>query len=113
MSIIKNGRDFIYGGYTSVSWSTNSGFKMDKNAFLFRAFPKPCIFAVKNANEAVYHSDNCLLQFGSGPDLRIFYDIKNHCANQIESYCCNNWDLFDKYIGHSFEVIELEVYSVN
>jgi hypothetical protein len=35
VTVIKNTNGFIFGGYTSIPWSSSGGYKTDSTAFLF------------------------------------------------------------------------------
>ena len=53
----------VFGGYTSVSWTSNSEFESDSKAFLFSVNRK-LKFPVKPSHKATYNSDNYGFDFG-------------------------------------------------
>lgn len=77
MTIIQSAQKFLFGGYTSVSWSTNTGPKKDTQAFLFTLTnphnippTKYPINPAKSSN-AVYHFHAHGPCFGDNADIHI------------------------------------------
>jgi len=75
VTVIKNTNGFIFGGFTSVAWSSsNDGHKSDSTAFLFSLTNHsntPLKLKVKPTQIAVYHNSNCGPSFGDGCDLYV------------------------------------------
>ncbi len=73
VTVIKNTNGYIFGGFTSVPWSSTGGYKTDSTAFLFsltNPSNTPLKLKVKSPQNAVYHS--CYgPTFGSGEDLYV------------------------------------------
>jgi len=74
VTVIKNTNGFIFGGFTSISWSSLSGYKEDSTAFLF-SLTNPSNTPLKlKANlpqNAVNHHSGVGPTFGSGYDLHV------------------------------------------
>jgi hypothetical protein len=75
MTIIRSNNNYLFGGYTSVAWTSTSAYKNDTNAFLFTLTnphnippTKYQIDSTKAAN-AVYHLGSCASIFGGCLDL--------------------------------------------
>ena len=88
ITIIKNEYDYIFGGYTSISWETPDCYTPveDKTAFLFTVKPHVQKFLQKPDVYAVRHDDKTygsLILFGRGCDLKIC----SHCNVSRFSYC--------------------------
>ncbi|XP_078345652.1 uncharacterized protein LOC144631135 [Oculina patagonica] len=83
VTIIKYG-DYIFGGYTDVSWHSSGGYTPASNAFIFSLYNAQGYNPVKltqyqNQQHAMYKGSNYGPMFGSGQDIRI-YD--NALSNQ-------------------------------
>ena len=72
--VIKNTEGWIFGGFTSVTWSSPSEdeFKTDSTVFLFtltNPSAKPLKLEVTRQKKAVWHCSSQGPIFGTGPDL--------------------------------------------
>ena len=63
ITFIKSENGSIFGGYTSVSWSSNKGFQTDETAFIF-SVTQQSKFKVEKEFRAVQHTENYLTCFG-------------------------------------------------
>ena len=60
ITFVKNySNDYRFGGYTTASWTSNSGYKTDSNAFLFSLNNRKK-FPLKNTSDscAIYHNSS-------------------------------------------------------
>ena len=77
--LIKNSNEYIFGGYTSISWKNLNRNVNDKNAFLFTIHPNTEIFKQthnNNGNYAVFqYSDTSVWILGFGGS----FFIPNNC----------------------------------
>ena len=95
----KNNKDNIFGGYASISWtSDNGGYKYANGSFLFTLTNIYGIAPTKfpntqNQNYAVYHGSSYGPIFGSGHDLYIRNDYFNNKVN------CNLGSAYPDIIG--------------
>ena len=75
VTIIKNDLNTIFGGYTSLSWTSSEMTETysDPEAFLFQLNPNTKIFPLrsKDDNQAVRHNATYSIGFGSGTDLLV------------------------------------------
>ena len=84
--LCKNDKGNIFGGYASISWtSNNAGYKSANGSFLFTLTnihgTDPTKFPnTQNQNSAVYHGASYGPIFGSGHDLYIRNDYFNNKA---------------------------------
>mmetsp|Transcript_79671 Transcript_79671/g.97483 ORF Transcript_79671/g.97483 Transcript_79671/m.97483 type:complete len:164 (+) Transcript_79671:3-494(+) len=76
--IIKSDIGYIFGGYTSVSWTSPKDFlgsilSKDPTAFLFQIHPELKVFKLKSKDDpkAVRSNTQFLFAFGKGCDLLI------------------------------------------
>ena len=109
LTFIKSAGNRRFGGFTSQTWDSSSGFKDDKNAFLF-SLDKQKIYSYKNDKKAIdcnaifgpcfgdghtiYIGPNAiqekkLFTYESNPSCcsYYFYDDKNALSERPGSYC--------------------------
>jgi hypothetical protein len=75
--IIRTNLDYVFGGYTSVEWTSNDTYEIDPSAFIF-SMRKCQVTDFKKFNikpscvsNAIYSSGVCSVIFGSGHDIKI------------------------------------------
>jgi len=89
ITLIKNEKGNIFGGFSSVSWTSQGDYKQAPNSFLFTLTniygAKPTKFQLKNNNDsrAIYNNSSYGALFGAGNDLH----VKNNFIN-------NNSDIY-------------------
>ncbi|XP_076099527.1 interferon-induced protein 44-like [Mytilus galloprovincialis] len=123
VTVLCNTDNFVYGGYTSVSWKSCGNYQNDGSAFLFRLYHngkwKPVRMPVMNAQHAIYdHSSNGPV-FGAS-DLNTFSSTINFdgtcfplngSASFGKSYTMNGENYNSIANGH-LRVKDIEVYVV-
>ena len=67
----------VFGGFTSVAWSSDSGVREDNKAFVF-SITHSKVFECFKEKRAVYHDSNYGPIFGSGESEEDYCDI---CIN--------------------------------
>ena len=77
ITLIKNGKGCIFGGYTSIPWTSSQGsYFSSHNSFLFTLTniygTEPNKFISKNDQNEVYHNISYGPRFGAGCDLGIY-----------------------------------------
>ena len=85
LCLCKNDKGNIFGGYTSVSWTSRQNYYTDYNSFLFTLTNiygiAPTKFPIfQNQDKAVYHGGQYGPIFGGGHDLYIRNDYPNKKA---------------------------------
>ena len=80
ITLIKNDKDHIFGGYASISWTKDEGNKNAPKSFLFTLTniynTMPTKFQSKNKGNEVFHHDNYGPIFGEdGMDFCIYKDF--------------------------------------
>ena len=119
--VIKTSTGQVCGGYTSVAWSKNTGFKSDSSAAVFSVDNKlkyPCLIH----SEAVYHYSSNGPSFGNFL-FEIFCDPMNKincsiCSTRPEELARYNVDLDSSGCSiltgqkDSFTCAEIEIYLV-
>ena len=78
--LYKNEKGFIFGGYASISWSTQrNGYVLAPDCFIFTLTnvheTEPMKFKFKDTSYSVYHGINNGAHFGG--DIKIFEDFNN------------------------------------
>jgi len=119
LTVVKTTTDCIFGGYTSVPWSSVLGDKPDNKAFLFSLKnPRNQPFklnVIENDSSAVYHNSKYGPAFGDY-DLRISNlsntNSRSSIRSSLSSYT-NNLKSEPAYFGDSsFRTVEVEVFQV-
>ncbi|XP_033754665.1 interferon-induced protein 44-like [Pecten maximus] len=125
VTVLYNTDNSVYGGYTSVSWTSSDGYINDAKAFLFQleysGTAQPMKFPNKtNGIDAIYGYANYGPIFGRGNDLYCFKTNVNRSGNHFalngyasvgKTYDMQGQDYKSVMNGH-LNVIDLEVYSV-
>jgi hypothetical protein len=124
VTVIKNTSGFIFGGFTSIPWSSSVGYKADSTAFLFsltNPSNTPLKMKVKSPEDAVVHFSGFGPTFGAGYDLHAlnlshtnrnsymkfgFYEF----PNEIEGI--EGGKLIVGGFDHKFQTAEIEVFQV-
>ena len=125
ITLFKNERGNIFGGYASISWENSGKYKSAPDSFIFTLTnihnTNPTKFQRKINNQEIKHDSSYGPWFGSGRDIGIDEDFSNH-----EMYCnfpCTFMDTLDK--GRSiftgdinndnkyFNIKEIEVFKIN
>ena len=125
ITLIKSGTGYIFGGYSSISWSSKNERLNAPNSFLFTLTNcyniKPTQFLSTNDQKEVYHNSDYGPSFGNGTDLGINSEFINSggWSNFPETYIDTTGkgktlftDNFDTRTNAKFEIKELEVFKV-
>ena len=129
--LCKNEKNNIFGAYTSISWTLNSGWKEDNKSFLFTLTnihnTTPTKYPItKNYELAVFHRSNIGPSFGGSSRGSLNHDleISNNFLNNNESFCTLRYsyqDILGKgestFSGdtnnYKFKLKEMEVFKLN
>ena len=92
--LFKNEKGYIFGGYSSISWTNDSGnYHSAPESFIFTLTNiyniKPTKFPNSDSNYSVYHYSSYGPTFGGGHDINIYSDYTNNnnsYANFPNSY---------------------------
>ena len=83
--LYKNDKDYIFGGYASISWNNNGGCRPASESFIFTLTnihgTEPTKFPNKDKNISVYHDPNHGPSFGNYNDINIISDYKKAGSN--------------------------------
>ena len=126
LTIVKSTTGYIFGGYTSIAWSSVGEFRSDSTAFLFtltNPTNKPMKLNIKTGQEqkAVWHRSRDGPVFGDGYDLFVYDESNTNLNNWVYSlsYDAPNGQTGEaggKFIhGGStnyFQTVEVEVFQV-
>jgi hypothetical protein len=75
MTIIQSNNNYLFGGYTSISWTSDGSYKNDTTAFIFTLTnphnipPTKYLIQTDKTGYAVNHSSNYAPTFGGGHDI--------------------------------------------
>ena len=104
-------KDIRYGGFTSVSWDSNTGEKRDENAFIFSINNKK-MFKTTNYNSSIFCSENYGPFFGGDCDSskselwfyegnncgfyenKIYQDLNKECTQGLREFGLDELEVF-------------------
>jgi len=107
VTVIKNTKGFIFGGFTSIPWSSSEGFKVDRTAFLFcftNSSNTPLKLKVKSQEYAVYHKPTNRNR-ESGMDLHSYELPNGKSGVEGGKFIVGDSD-------NNFQTLEIEVFQV-
>ena len=122
MTIIRSNNNYLFGGYTSVAWTSTSAYKNDANAFLFTLTNPHNISPTKyhidpaKTGNAVYHLSSCASIFGGCQDL-VLHANSNSNASSITTFPTSYIDTTGKgnatFTGaQNFTTSDIEVFKL-
>ena len=83
ISLFKNEKGNIFGGYASIDWTGNGGYKSAPDSFIFSLSnihgTEPTKFPNSNTNRSIYDGSDYGPIFGGGHDIYILYS-SNNCS---------------------------------
>lgn len=123
--LVKNIKGHIFGGFASVPWTSNNGYKQAPGSFLFTLTnmhgTEPTMFHLKDEYDknAVYHNNGQGPCFGNGGDM----SISSNCSTNGNSYSCfpstyndttgKGYSIFTSNTSSKyFQVQEIEVFKI-
>ena len=124
LCLCKNDKGNIFGGYASISWTSNKGYKSANGSFLFTLTniygTAPTKFPIfQNQDNAVYHGGSYGPIFGAGHDLWIRNDYNNNKAysnfgNTYQDVLGKGRSIFtgDENNGSDFILKEIEIFKL-
>ncbi|CDW73378.1 tldc domain-containing protein [Stylonychia lemnae] len=122
ISFIQSEHVQIFGGYTSISWTSHNSYHKDDEAFVFSLTKNTLHKQYQRFDQAVRHYKDYSIVFGGGCDIYISNDCninQSSNSNLGHTYMAPQGfkkdDQFCKdYLAgsYNFKVIEIEVYSV-
>ncbi|CAG2189894.1 unnamed protein product [Mytilus edulis] len=123
VTILYNNDNFIYGGYTSLSWKSVGNYQVDPKAFLFRLYQKgnwkPVQMPVTNTQNSIYDNASYGPTFGAY-DLQPFSNTINFDGSVFTlngstafgtSYTMNG-ENYTSIANGNLKVKDIEVYLV-
>ena len=123
--LIKNDKDNIFGGYASISWSSDSGYKSANDSFLFTLTNihniNPIKFPNTNSSQSVYHGSDYGPIFGGGEhDLYIYNNYLTrgsstkfgHSYQDTSGKGCSIFTGDANNNNHQIKIKELEVFKL-
>ena len=121
ITLIKNDKGYIFGGYTSVSWTGDGNYHSDPKSFLFTLTningTEPTKCQISSTGNSVYHDNNYGPTFGGGHDIYINPDFinKNSYANFPSSYKDiigkGNSTFSGNFSNYYFKLNEIEIFK--
>ena len=125
ISLLKNDKNNIFGGYSSISWTSSGNYKSANGSFLFTLTnihntPPTKFPNTQKYDHAIYHDG------GWGPDFGNDLFVGNCYLNNNTNNCCGSFQSYPDILGKgksiftgdlnqnnsNFTVKELEVFKV-
>ena len=82
ISIFKNGKGYIFGGYASIDWISCNNYRSAPDGFIFTLTNmydiEPTKFPNTNSRYSIYDHSNCGPIFGNGHDIRICFNSSDY-----------------------------------
>lgn len=116
LTLIRNSHNFVFGGFTTVPWRTDSSFSPDPYALLFSLTHVTCHKLLKPyTDKAVFMNEEFLMIFGCG-DLVVSdqCNLNTHSVSQLgQEYSAADGSGVKHLAGEvQFSVCEIEVFQV-
>ena len=122
--LYKNDKDYIFGGYASIPWTSKGNYYSASESFIFTLTnihgTEPTKFPNEDKNRSVYHNSNYGPCFGNYNDIDIRSDYKNSVS--YSSFPYNYEDTLKKgksiFTGNldnnknEFNIKEIEVFNL-
>ena len=123
ITLFKNEKEFIFGGFTSISWTDNRGRLTASDSFIFTLTnihnTEPTKFNRTNNQYGVYHGIDYGPYFGNGPNIGCYSDfLKVDSYSKFENYqdsLGKGISIFTGDLNNSnrnFKIIEVEVFKL-
>ena len=121
ITLLRNDKGYIFGGYTSVSWTGDGNYHSDPKSFLFTLTNingvEPTKFPISDTNYSVYHSSSYGPAFGGGHDIYINSDFINSDSSANFPYSYNdvigkgNSTFSGNFSNCYFKLNEIEIFK--
>ncbi|CAF1577547.1 unnamed protein product [Rotaria magnacalcarata] len=123
MTIIHSTNNFLFGGYTTISWTSDNSYRSDDTAFLFTLVnphnipPTKYIISDSKTRHAVYHNDRYGPTFGSGHDIYVANNSHSNNSSYIhfpKTYVDTTGKLYNTFTGFEyFTAYNIEVFKLS
>ena len=120
ISLFKNDKGYIFGGYTSIDWTGNGGYKSAPDSFLFTLTnihgTEPTKFPNSNTSCSIYDASDRGPTFGNGHDIRIYKNGSYaNFPNAYQDILGKGKSIFTGDLNNSntsFKLKEIEVFKI-
>jgi hypothetical protein len=122
ITIIQSDDDYLFGGYTSVAWTSSGAWAVDSNAFLFTLTNPhnipPTKYPIQRSRKAnaVYHKHGYGPTFGAGHDLHVASNSNSNYTSYATfpyAYSDTTGQGSNTFTGHrNFTVADIEVFKL-
>ena len=124
ITLYKNNNGFIFGGYASISWTSDGNYHAAPDCFIFTLTnihnTEPTKFPTKDKDQGTQHSSSKGTSFGDGCDINISSDFLNSDSNT--DFPCRYKDIIGKgksvftsdpnNSNSSYRLKEIEVFKI-
>ena len=123
ISLFKNEKGNIFGGYASIDWTGNGGYKSAPDCFIFTLTnihgTEPTKFPNSNTNNSIYDGSNYGPTFGGGTDIETLSGSNNSCCSgfphSYQDILGKERSIFTGDLNNSntsFNLKEIEVFKI-
>jgi hypothetical protein len=122
ITIIRSHNGYLFGGYTSISWTSDNSYKSDATAFLFTLTnphnipPTKYVINPTHIMYAVYHDSKGGPAFGSGHTLYVASESQYNGASYTSfpsAYIDTTGKNLNTFTGaYKFGICDVEVYKL-
>jgi hypothetical protein len=118
MTIIQSNNNYLFGGYTSIPWTSDGSYKNDTTAFLFTLTNPhnipPTKYLIKlGGTKAVYHNGGYGPTFGGGHDIHLANASNSNYTNFSKHYTDTTGQGNNTFTGaRDFTTADIEVFQL-
>jgi len=121
ISLFKNEKGYIFGGYSSIDWTSSNGHKSAPDSFIFTLTNmyniSPTKFPNSDTRNSIYNNPRYGPCFGTGYDIAIEFNTDSH---NYTNFPCSYSDVLGKGYSifkgdndnYSFNLKEIEVFKL-
>jgi len=121
ISLFKNDKGFIFGGYASIDWTGSGGYKSAPDSFIFTLTnihgTEPTKFPNSNTSYSIFDNSSYGPTFGGGHDICIKYNNSpySNFSHSYQDILGKGKSIFTGDINNSnskFNLKEIEVFKI-
>ena len=117
ISLFKNEKGYIFGGYASIDWTGNGGYKSAPDSFIFTLTNmyniSPTKFPNSDTRYSIYDHSSYGPTFGGGSDIITFYSNYTNFPDSYKDVLGKGYSIFKGDTNnYNFNLKEIEVFKL-
>ena len=118
ITLIKNDKGNIFGGYTSISWTSYGNYRSAPDSFIFTLTNiygiSPTKFSNSNTNCSIFDYSSYGPTFGDGHDIYIYFNSNSSgFPHSYQDTLGKRWSIFSgDNNSNNFNLKEIEVFKL-